>query len=104
MNWERLHHLFEGDEGLIQKFVAVFKAEMPRLADSLVSAAAAGNWDEVSNTAHVMKSQLAYSGFDLLTELALCIEKKAERREDLEGLPALAMELQEGVEGVIGDQ
>lgn len=86
---------------MIQKFVAVFKAEMPRLSDNLVAAATAGNWDEVSNTAHSMKSQLAYSGLDLLAELALRIEKKAERREDLEELPELARELKEGVEGVV---
>lgn len=100
MNWQRLQQLFGGDEELVKKFMAVFQSEMPKLAASLETAAAAGDWDEVSNTAHIMKSQLNYAGFEAQAQLALRIEKNAEKRLEVEGLPGLVKEL---TEMVIGD-
>jgi HPt (histidine-containing phosphotransfer) domain-containing protein len=97
MNWERLHHLFEGDEALIRKFTEVFKAEIPKQAEALVNAAAASRWDEVSNTAHAMKSQFAYAGLDLLTDLAMRVEKSAERNEELDKLPEMIGQLRQGI-------
>jgi len=99
MNWQRLNQLFDGDEELIKKFVAVFQAEIPKLVAGLESATASGDWDEVSNTAHIMKSQLAYAGLETEAQLALRIEKNAERRLEVEGLPGLVKELKERVIG-----
>ena len=54
----RLNTLFGGDKQLVQKFIDLFKEEVPIQLNEMKSAMAQSDWEEVQNTAHKLKSQL----------------------------------------------
>jgi len=74
MTNDRLRKLFGDDPELIKRFVAHILREIPLQLDVLVCAARDGDTETLRNTAHALKSQLAYFDEETLGSIAASLE------------------------------
>ncbi|MFN0175854.1 MAG: Hpt domain-containing protein [Saprospiraceae bacterium] len=68
INTEYLRSLL-GSEEAAQKFIIMFREQLPGQLETLRQALAVGDWETASNTAHGLKSQCRYLGLDEAAEL-----------------------------------
>lgn len=72
LNTEKLRNLL-GSEDAAQKFVDIFRQQLPLQLEALRQALADRDWEQAGNVAHGLKSQCRYVGLeeaaDLLQEL-----------------------------------
>lgn len=85
---ERLRDLL-GSEAAAQKFVDLFRAQLPAQLQALRNALAEGDWETASNTAHGLKSQCRYLGLDETADWFQALEDAPEAGYDLSQLDAL---------------
>ena len=67
-----------GDDTRVAKFLAIFASEIPRQLQVMKQAVNSGDMEEVSNTAHAIKSQVKYLNAHDVADLALRIETATE--------------------------
>lgn len=70
---ERLRNLL-GSEEAAQKFVNLFRQQLPGQLDALQNALTAGDWETAGNVAHGLKSQCRYMGLDAAADLLQQLE------------------------------
>lgn len=63
INTARLRSLL-GSEEAAQKFVSLFRQQLPGQLEALRKSLAESDWETASNTAHGLKSQCRYLGLD----------------------------------------
>ena len=74
IDYEKLMALMANDEQLVDRFVEMFKQQMPELLDKLNQAIDKENWEEAELAAHDIKSQCRYVGLEQFAKLAEQIE------------------------------
>jgi HPt (histidine-containing phosphotransfer) domain-containing protein len=82
INTERLRSLL-GSEEAAQRFVALFRQQLPGQMDALRHALANSDWETASNTAHGLKSQCRYLGLDVAADLLQALENDPKAEHDL---------------------
>ena len=81
-----------GDESLAQNFINMFKVEAQEASGQLLPFVSARQFDELSNTAHKLKSHFNYFGAADLAELAFKVETMS-RNEEEDNLAVLVTQL-----------
>lgn len=69
-----------GSDPVLGEIVEIFVEEIPSRVETLLSQAAADDWEALGRTAHQLKGAFGSHGFNQLTPKALSLEKAA--RED----------------------
>ncbi len=82
INTEHLRSLL-GSEEAAQKFVNLFRQQLPGQLQALRQAFAEGDWETASNTAHGLKSQCRYLGLDDAADLLQGLENNPKLKHDL---------------------
>ena len=77
INTYKLHQLL-GSEEAVQRFVVLFREQLPVYLESLRKALAQKDWETASLSAHALKSQCRYMG---LEEVAIYLERIEENPE-----------------------
>lgn len=86
MNIDTLKSLLGGDENMVNRFLDIFRNEMPSQLSALENAIENEDWDTASNVAHAIKSQVNYLDLTEISDIAYRIERNAEQRNNLEDL------------------
>ncbi|MBC7777046.1 MAG: Hpt domain-containing protein [Phycisphaerae bacterium] len=89
INTEHLRSLL-GSEEAAQRFVTLFRQQLPQQLESLRQALSESDWDTASNTAHGLKSQCRYLGLDEAADSLQELENDPKMRQDLSFIDALA--------------
>ena len=76
-----LRHLMGGDEAMANRFLDLFRAEMPRQLKTLEDLLSAGDFAGAHVAAHAIKGQLQYLDQKDLANLALEIERQTEQEK-----------------------
>ena len=71
-----------GDENLAQNFIAMFKTEAQEASGQLDQYLANKQYDELSNTAHKLKSHFNYLGASALAQIAYAVETQSRNEEE----------------------
>lgn len=86
---EKLKEFFGDNEARIEKFIQIFKTQTPKQLEDLEKAIDEKDWEQSSILAHSIKTQLGYMSLVELKEIALKIEKNAEKQENTEEIKSL---------------
>ena len=78
-----------GSEEAAQKFVNLFRQQLPGQLEALRQALAAGDWETASNTAHGLKSQCRYLSLNEAADLLQSLENDPKAEHDLSFLHQL---------------
>jgi len=97
-----LNSLMGYDPARTEKFIAIYKAEIPGQLDRLFEQIDSKNFDEVSALAHGIKSQSAYLMAEEVVNHARFIELNAVSIKDPGTLISRANQLREAAQKVIG--
>jgi HPt (histidine-containing phosphotransfer) domain-containing protein len=62
MDLSFLRKLMDGDEALVDRFVSIFKAQVPGQVAALAALYNSGEWEELSTALHSLKTQFNYVG------------------------------------------
>ncbi len=81
--------LLGGNESLADKLIAAFTAEVADHIATLKSSSENGAWSDLSNQAHMIKTQAAYLGLDDLHEISRELEMAT--KADVEVEPVLRL-------------
>ena len=100
----RLQHLMSHDENMVNKFLEIFKSDMPRQLSQIYIHLEHENWDQVSTIAHAIKSQSKYLNLDDLSDLAYTIEKNTESRSHLDLVPIQIKQLEMIIHSALADE
>ncbi len=94
INTEGLRNLL-GSEAAAQKFVDLFRQQLPAQLEALHQALVQGDWEMASNTAHGLKSQCRYLGLDTAADFLQRLENapSLSMKDELETMIALLMRL-----------
>lgn len=84
-----IHSISGGDDGFIKQMVTLFINTTPQTLDDLNNALNAANWDQVSKSAHKLKSTLDSMGIASLKDDIRFVELHAKKSEHLDQIPAL---------------
>ena len=97
----KLKSLMDGDENMVRRFLEIFKTQTPEQLSRLKQFIDAESWEQVSITAHAIKSQCRYLGLDNLAGQASEIEQLTEKEEQLDLVLGLVVQLEEGLNTVL---
>lgn len=89
INTERLRQLL-GSEEAAQRFVTLFRQQLPGQLETLQQALAQEDWETAGNTAHGLKSQCRYLGLDEAADQLQIIEDNPNAAQDLSFLSKLS--------------
>jgi HPt (histidine-containing phosphotransfer) domain-containing protein len=103
MDIDKLKNLLGNDEAMVNKFLRIFKDEIPRQLVQLEKALQRQDWKSVSTIAHGIKSQVKYLDLAELADTASRIEKAADNSVELEEVPDLFRDLEGGLKEVIAN-
>jgi len=78
-----------GSEEAAQKFVNLFRQQLPGQLEALRQALAAGDWETASNTAHGLKSQCRYLSLNEAADALQRLENDPQADYDLSFLHQL---------------
>jgi HPt (histidine-containing phosphotransfer) domain-containing protein len=101
INLNRLKVLFNNDKALIKKFLILFKNQMPVQLSTLEEMVETEDWEQVSNIAHGIKSQVKYLSLRDMATIAYEIEQRSEYKKGLDKIPNLVQQLKEGIMEVV---
>ncbi len=91
-----------GDASLAERFLHLFRTQMPTQMEALQQHIAAQNWEAAGAEAHAMKGQLRYLDEEAAATLAYRIEQIAEQGGGPEASP-LAAALEEQLGRIIAE-
>lgn len=66
MDLSLLHNLMGGDQQLVDRFVAIFKTQVPGQIAALPELCEAQDWEGLSTALHSLKTQFNYVGMNAL--------------------------------------
>lgn len=78
---ERMIEMMDGDAALAEKLIRSFKEQVSRQLPLMRKYLDEGNTAMLSNSAHIMKTQVSYLGLEDVAALAQQLEEKAEHQE-----------------------
>ena len=79
----------DGDDEMKQTMIEMLLEEIPEEMEKMKTLQEAGNWKELREVSHKMKSTLSFIGNSIMTEANKRIEDIAKSEERLEELPNL---------------
>jgi len=82
----KLLDMMDGDEAIVAKFLAAFKAQVTVQLPLIHAYMQQGDREMLSNSVHVMKTQTGYLGLDELSILAQNIEARVDAGASLDVL------------------
>ena len=97
----KLKTFLANDKKKVQQFLDIFKTQTPEQLKSLKKNVVKKDWEQISITAHAIKSQCQYLGLERIAGMAFEIEQLAEDKRQLELIPELAFQLEEKINAVI---
>ncbi len=89
INLDYMEMMTEGDDEMKQTMLEMLLAELPEEIQKLRDYHAAGDWRNVNEVSHKMKSSLAFVGSDEFSDTNKEIEKIAKYGDGYERVPAL---------------
>jgi HPt (histidine-containing phosphotransfer) domain-containing protein len=96
-----LNSLMGYDATRTQKFIEIYKSEIPKQMDLLLAHIDNENYNDVGTIAHGIKSQSAYLMAEDVVKIARHLESEAEQVSDPAALRTKAMDLQDAVARVL---
>lgn len=100
---EYLGKMTEGDRALERDMLNVLVKELQAEIPKMRALHAAGNWRELAEVSHRLKSSLAYAGNAAMTKTNGEIELIASRSQGVEKLPDLLAELEASLPPMLGE-
>ena len=94
INLDYMEMMTEGDDEMKQTMLEMLLAELPEELQKLHDYHAAGDWRNVNEVSHKMKSSLAFVGSDEFSDTNKEIEKIAKYGDGYERVPALLVRLE----------
>jgi hypothetical protein len=91
-----------GDEGFIQRMVALFIETVPQNVQDLKTAMEEENWDLVGKTAHKLKSTIDSMGIKSIRQEIRTVEASARQKESLQDIPSLVANIDSVIRQCIG--
>ena len=91
-----------GDEGFIQRMVALFIETVPQNVQDLKTAMQEENWDQVGKTAHKLKSTIDSMGIKSIRQEIRTVEANARQKESLQDIPSLVSNIDSVIRECIG--
>jgi PAS domain S-box-containing protein len=91
-----------GDEGFIQRMVALFIETVPQNLQDLKSALQQENWEQVGKTAHKLKSTIDSMGIKSIRQEIRAVETNARQKESLQDIPSLVTNIDSVIRECIG--
>ena len=88
-----------GDEGFIQRMVALFIETVPQNVQDLKKAMQEEDWEQVGKTAHKLKSTIDSMGIKSIRQEIRIVEANARQKESLQDIPSLVA----NIDAVIGE-
>jgi HPt (histidine-containing phosphotransfer) domain-containing protein len=78
MDLSLLHNLMGGDQQLVDRFVVIFKTQVPAQVAALPGLCEAKDWEALSTALHSLKTQFNYVGLSELAEQMRSLEEKVD--------------------------
>jgi HPt (histidine-containing phosphotransfer) domain-containing protein len=78
MDLSLLHNLMGGDQHLVDRFVVIFKTQVPAQVATLPELCEAKDWEALSTALHSLKTQFSYVGMSELAEEMRSLEEKVD--------------------------
>lgn len=98
---EGLKKLLVNDEKKVEKYLAIFKSQIPTQLESLKDYLSSADYELVSNTAHNIKSQCKFLGLHKIADQAFEVEQSAENKIEVEQIPKMVEKLKAELKAVI---
>ena len=98
---QKLIDLMGGDESMANRFIDLFKSQVPGELNTLDNQVRERDFEGASVTAHGIKSQCGYLGLEEAAACCLLIEKRAEAEDRAFDFHAAAGRLRNLIEGVL---
>lgn len=87
VNLDQLKQLSAGDEETLNFYIKTITDACPTDLENLKKEACEENWEELTKTAHKLKSTIGYMGVELLKPIIKEIENNSARKEALDKIP-----------------
>jgi hypothetical protein len=91
-----------GDEGFIQRMVALFIETVPQNVQDLKKAMQEEDWEQVGKTAHKLKSTIDSMGIKSIRQEIRTVEANARQKESLQDIPSLVTNIDAVIQECIG--
>jgi PAS domain S-box-containing protein len=91
-----------GDEGFIQRMVALFIETVPQNMQDLQKAMQEENWEQVGKTAHKLKSTIDSMGIKSIRQEIRTVETNGRQKESLQDIPSLVAHIDSVIKECIG--
>ena len=78
MDLSLLHNLMGGDQQLVDRFVTIFKTQVPAQVAALPALCEAQEWEALSAALHSLKTQFNYVGMNALAEQMRSLEEQVD--------------------------
>lgn len=78
MDLSLLSNLMGGDQQLVDRFVAIFKTQVPGQVATLPELCEARDWEGLSTALHSLKTQFNYVGMNALAEQMRSLEEQVD--------------------------
>lgn len=78
MDLSLLHNLMGGDQQLVDRFVTIFKTQVPTQVAALPALCEAQDWEALSTALHSLKTQFNYVGMNALAEQMRSLEEQVD--------------------------
>lgn len=78
MDLTLLHNLMGGDQQLVDRFVNIFKTQVPGQVAALPALCEAQDWEGLSTALHSLKTQFNYVGMNALGEQMRRLEEQVD--------------------------
>jgi signal transduction histidine kinase/CheY-like chemotaxis protein/ligand-binding sensor domain-containing protein/HPt (histidine-containing phosphotransfer) domain-containing protein len=98
---QKLKAIMANEEKMVDKFLGIFKAQIPELLAQLEASLGTGNWEQASIAAHTIKSHCGFLGLEKQVAMAFEIEQLAEAGNPPEALSVMVENLKKALMGVI---
>ncbi len=98
---KKLKHLLANDEKRVQQYLDIFKSQAPEQLKQIKKDLSSNNLEQVSITAHNIKSQCSFLGLEEMAGIAFEIEQLAESENTIDSIPDLIFQLEEKIRIVI---
>ncbi|MBI1225324.1 MAG: response regulator [Bacteroidetes bacterium] len=101
---QKLKSLMANEEKMVDKYLSIFKAQIPELLVQLDGFLAKQDWEQASITAHTIKSHCRFLTLEKQAEMAYRIEAITEAGTQMEELPNLVEDLKKELMRIIENE
>ena len=78
MDLSLLHNLMGGDQQLVDRFVTIFKTQVPTQVAALPGLCETQDWEALSTALHSLKTQFNYVGMNAFAEQMRSLEEQVD--------------------------